>query len=164
MKKATVYLDTSVINFLFADDAPELKQVTEEFFETTVKLGLMKCCISEYVLAEINQTKDENKRVKLLNVISEYNLEIIEITLTQEIEELAEKYLNTGIIPEKKIADALHVAVVTVMNIDYLASWNYKHLANVNKEAKILNLNFTLNYHHNLRLVTPSNLLGNEND
>jgi len=33
MIKSTIYLDTSVINFLFADDAPEKKEITMDFFK-----------------------------------------------------------------------------------------------------------------------------------
>jgi len=33
MNKLKIYLDTSVINFLFADDAPEFKEITKDFFE-----------------------------------------------------------------------------------------------------------------------------------
>ncbi|HPZ10241.1 MAG TPA: hypothetical protein PL110_19280 [Candidatus Eremiobacteraeota bacterium] len=36
MRKLKLYLDTSVINFLFADDAPEKQRVTQEFFEDSV--------------------------------------------------------------------------------------------------------------------------------
>ncbi len=166
MKIATVYLDTSVINFLFHDDVPEFRKITEHFFNTTIKLGLVKCYVSDYVLEEVNQTKDKTKRDQLLKVISDYNIEIVELTKQQEeeIEELANKYLEVGIIPAKKVFDALHVAIVSVLNIDYLVSWNYKHLANVNKEAKFLQLNYTMNYHHNLRLVSPTALTEYGND
>lgn len=36
MNKLKIYLDTSVINFLFADDAPEFKEITKDFFEKYV--------------------------------------------------------------------------------------------------------------------------------
>ena len=39
MKKLKIYLDTSVINFLFADDVPEFRKITEDFFENYVKKG-----------------------------------------------------------------------------------------------------------------------------
>lgn len=39
MKKLKIYLDTSVINFLFADDVPEFQKITEDFFENYVKKG-----------------------------------------------------------------------------------------------------------------------------
>jgi len=61
MIKSTIYLDTSVINFLFADDAPEKKEITIDFFENFVKLGVYDTYITEYVIAEINQTPDNEE-------------------------------------------------------------------------------------------------------
>jgi hypothetical protein len=46
MKKTKIYLDTSVISFLFADDAPELKAVTEDFFQNYVRTAVYDVCIS----------------------------------------------------------------------------------------------------------------------
>lgn len=40
MKKIKIYLDTSVINFLFADDSPEKKEITEQFFDLFIKTGI----------------------------------------------------------------------------------------------------------------------------
>ena len=55
--------------------------------------------------------------------------------------------------------DALHVAFCTVNKIDYLVSWNYKHLANVNREKKITAINIQYNYLHPLRICTPLELI-----
>ena len=59
--KSVLYLDTSVINFLFADDAPELKTATIDFFDNFINTSIYEAYISEYVLQEINQTSDEKK-------------------------------------------------------------------------------------------------------
>ena len=53
-----------------------------------------------------------------------------------------------GIIPKKKTADSLHIAYSTVFQMDILLSWNFKHLANINKEQKIIILNKTLGYNY----------------
>lgn len=37
MKKISIYLDTSIINFLYANDVLEKKEVTIDFFENCVK-------------------------------------------------------------------------------------------------------------------------------
>lgn len=66
MRKNTVYLDTSVINFLFADDAPYLKTATIDFFDNFVKTVIHETYISEYVLLEINKTSDREKKEKLI--------------------------------------------------------------------------------------------------
>jgi hypothetical protein len=66
--KSTIYLDTSAINFLFAEDAPEKKEITVDFFDNFVKLGVYDTFVTEYVIAEINQTSNDLERSRLLKV------------------------------------------------------------------------------------------------
>lgn len=90
MKKLKIYLDTSVINHLFADDVPEAKQHTQNLFNFYIKNKVFETYISSVVIAEINDTKDELKRAKLLSVIDEYNLAYLDFDQNQaEIESLA---------------------------------------------------------------------------
>jgi predicted nucleic acid-binding protein len=165
-KKIKIYLDTSVPNFLFADDSPEKMEITVDFFENFVKPGIYNSFVSQIVLAEIEATNNLKKRIDLLRIIEEYPIEILEYNDNEaiEIQELAEKYIDNRIIPEKKLADALHIALCVVKGIDYLVSWNYKHLANVNQEHKIKMLNWELGYRIDLRIITPLELIdyGNE--
>ena len=53
MKNLSVYLDTSVINFLFADDSPERKAITIDFFDNFIQTGIYETYISDVVIAEI---------------------------------------------------------------------------------------------------------------
>ena len=73
-----IYLDTSVINFLFATDAPEKRDITIDFFDNFIRTGKYETFISEFVIAEIEDTKNEEKRTQLLNVIREYPIDFIE--------------------------------------------------------------------------------------
>jgi predicted nucleic acid-binding protein len=159
MKKLKIYLDTSIINFLFADDAPELKAVTIEFFDNFIKNSIYETYVSEYVLLEINKTSDYLKKEKLLEVIEKYPIELLEITHEDDIELLANAYIQNNIIPANKKLDALHIAVSTVSDINFLVSWNYKHLANVNREKKIIAVNIQYNYLYPLRICTPLELI-----
>jgi predicted nucleic acid-binding protein len=134
--RSTVYLDTSAINFLFADDSPEKQAITADFFENFIRPGIYETWVSDYVLQEINQTPAEVQRHRLLDVIDEYPIDVLVIESEEEVDLLADSYLRAGVIPPKKLLDALHVATCTVHRIDYLVSWNYKHLANVNREQK----------------------------
>ena len=122
MRKLKLYLDTSVINFLFADDAPEKQRVTQEFFEDSVSQGKFDIYVSDVVIGEIKNTKDIDKRNNLLEVIYKYNLNIL--SLSEEAIELADEYLKQSVIPEKKVEDARHIAIATVSGCDMLLSWN----------------------------------------
>ncbi len=77
----------------------------------------------------------------------------------EQIDVLAERYITNGVIPEKKKFDALHIACAVIHYIDYLVSWNYKHLANINRERKVISVNLANNYLKNIRIITPLELI-----
>jgi len=158
----TAYLDTSAINFLFADDAPEKKEITIDFFDNFVKAGVYKAFISNFVLHELNQTKDMATRNRLLKVIDDYFIETLELNNPNEVRALAQLYLEKGVIPAKKTFDALHIATAVTHKIDYLVSWNYRHLANVSREKKVIAINIENNYLHPIRILTPIELIDYE--
>ncbi len=157
--KPNIYLDTSVINFLFADDAPERKQITVDFFQNFIRSAVYQTFISTVVLEEINNTKNEQKRTQLLSVVDDYPLEFAALSATNEITALSDLYVANGIIPVKKKADALLIAITVVNRFDYLVSWNFQHLANVNREQRVLILNQQNNYLHPFRIITPLQLM-----
>jgi rRNA-processing protein FCF1 len=157
MKLQKVYLDTSVINFLYADDAPDFKKVTEEFFYSFVRERKYDIYISNVVIEEINETQNDEKRKMLLQVVKEYELNVV--ILNEEANRLANVYVTEKIIPERKIEDARHIAITTVNNIDILLSWNFKHLANVNKKIQIKLVNEKEGYFYPIDLLTPIQLI-----
>lgn len=126
MKRPQLYLETSVWNFYFANDAPEKREVTLTFFEK-IKQGEYEIFISDIVIEEIGRA-DDNKRRSLLNIIVEYNP--VRLMINEEVAELAQKYISEGVLPLSKIDDAMHAAVATVFEMDALISWNLKHLSN----------------------------------
>lgn len=160
MKRPSVYLDTSVINFLFADDSPDLQIITQSFFHDFVGPKLYQVCVSTFVLDELKQTLDRAHRLRLLTVLDDYQVELLPILNMAEIESLAQQYLQTGALPPSKLYDALHVAFCTVAKLDYLVSWNFKHLANVNRERRLLAVNQSLGYLHSFRILNPLDLTG----
>lgn len=158
-RRFKIYLDTSVINFLFADDAPELKVYTVDFFDNFIRTSIYETYISAFVIDEIQQTKDSRKKEALLNVVKDYSIELLPITNSSELEELAQQYISHGAIPPKKLYDAYHIACSVLHQIDYLVSWNFKHLANVNREKKVIAVNTENNYMYPLRIITPLELI-----
>lgn len=60
MRKLKLYLDTSVWNFFFADDAPEKRDVTKEFFDL-IQRGYYEVYISDVVLDEIRDAPETKK-------------------------------------------------------------------------------------------------------
>lgn len=164
MRKERIYLDTSVINFLFADDSPEFRDRTIEFFDEWVKPGKYEVFISKVVVDELSDTKDPEERKKLLNVIDKYPIKMITASekTIEDIEFLASEYIKREIIPEKKLADALHVAYSVVHEMDYLLSWNFKHLANIHKEKTITLINNEYGFNYPFKMRNPLEVLGDE--
>ena len=64
-----------------------------------------------------------NRRMEMIESISE-------IEVNQEAILLAQALVSDGLVPKKAAADALHIAIATVQGMDYLLTWNMKHLAN----------------------------------
>jgi predicted nucleic acid-binding protein len=87
----------------------------------------------------------------------------LELNNRPELDELAANYVKEGIIPEKKLLDAYHIAVAVTNQINILVSWNYKHLANVNRERRINVVNLAKNYLNEIRIITPLELMDYEN-
>jgi len=153
MRRLRIYLDTSVINFVFAQDAPDFQRATIEFFEDHSML--YDLYISDVVLLEIDRTSDPQHRERLHSVLAKHNVGILPDDDADEVRRLAQRYIEKGVIPRSKIEDAMHVAYATVHEIDVLLSWNFRHLANLNKETKVVSANMEEGYLHPLRLVSP---------
>ena len=62
--------------------------------------------------------------------------------------------------PARKTEDAFHLAVAVFHSMDVLASWNYQHLANVNKERRVVAVCQELGYWYPMRLTTPFEVMG----
>ena len=121
------------LEFYFADDAPEKKEVTLEFFNE-VKRGEYDIYISDVVFDEIERASEEEKRL-LSNLISEFSPEIL--LINEEIVRLAKKYIAEMALPKRAGDDSKHTAVATFYEMDALVSWNLKHLANLKRKQKI---------------------------
>lgn len=153
MKKLSIYLDTSIISFYFAEDAPFYQQITRDFFHNYI--DDYDVYISEIVMLELRNTNDNELKSKFIELTRHYQLDVIQIEENPELNQLAKEYIKNGIIPESKIEDAYHIAVSVYHGIDILLSWNFKHLANIQKQIQINALNTKLGYLKPINLFNP---------
>ena len=151
MKRPQLYLETSVWNFYFADDAPEKREITQAFFDK-IRQGGYEIFVSDAVIEEIGRANDEKKQ-RLLNIIKEYDPK--RLTINEEVMELTQKYISEEVFPANKVEDAIHAAVATVYEMDALISWNLKHLSNLKKMEMINGINMKEGYFKRLELITP---------
>ena len=147
-----IYLETSVINFLFAEDAPEKMKITEEFFNVRDEYEVF---ISDIVLLEIEQATEQKKEL-LLNVIKKFKIKALESS--EQIENLAEIYVNEGIIPKKYINDALHIAIATKYKMDAIISCNLTHIVKFKTKLQVKKINEKLN-EKDVIICTPEEMV-----
>jgi rRNA-processing protein FCF1 len=159
MKKLKVYLDTSVISYLYQLDAPEKMKDTLELWEL-FKKGVYDVYISDIVLREIDGC-DEEKLDILLDYLSQINYTIIETS--EDTVELAEKFINFGILKQKSFDDCQHIAAAILSGCDIITSWNFKHIVNV-RTVKGVKIITTLEGYKDLLIYPPSVLLEEGDD
>lgn len=144
MKKPKLYLDTSVLNFALTDK-PELslqKKATLDLFKL-IKDGEYEAFISDVVTAEIDLAP-QDIAVRLRGEIKKIMPE--GLTLSNEAEELASKYISEGIIPDRYENDALHIAIASVNSLDIIVSWNFEHIVKLKTKHGVMAINTLLGY------------------
>ena len=147
-KKTKLYLDTSIINYIFAEQLPEKMRLTKRLFRYADE-AKYELFVSDVVLREL-RAADEPKRTKLLSKVEG----IKEVLNSSESEELANEYVHSKVISRNFIDDARHVAIAVCNNLDAIVSWNYKHLVNINKTKQINIINEMMGYKH-IEIISP---------
>ncbi len=89
-------------------------------------------------------------------------MKFVEIGINEEVLYLAGLYISNEILPKKSIADSLHIALCIINKIEILLSWNYKHLANINKKKQINILNMKENCLNIIEIITPYEVINEE--
>jgi hypothetical protein len=84
-----------------------------------------------------------------------------EYAVNEEMTKLAEKYMEQKIVSENYYSDALHIAVATVIGVDVLVSWNFKHIVNLDKIKLFNSVNLREGYNA-LEIRTPGEVVENE--
>jgi predicted nucleic acid-binding protein len=149
--KLSLYLETSVIGAYLDNGDPFRRDLTIRWFEH--ELSEYRVFSSILVQREIERL-EEPHRTGYLKIIKP--LERLEFS--DEIAILAEGYISRGIFHRKFIADAFHVALASVHKIDYLVTWNFGHIANVRKQARIRLFNTAAGF-FSPAIVTPEFLV-----
>jgi hypothetical protein len=124
VKPLRVYVETSVWGSPFDDDAPMLTEITQQFFKEA-RLGFFELYSSEVVVGELRRAP-ESRRSKMIGLHDKLSPTVLGITA--EALELSKEYVARQLIPERYDNDALHIAIATVAEIEFLVSWNFKHI------------------------------------
>lgn len=150
-----VYADTSTIGGCFDIEFKEWSLAL--FLE--YQQGSKTIMLSDLTIQELEFAREE-----IRNKIAELPKEqIISLGVNDEAIKLAETYINEGALTNKSYNDALHIALATINNADVLASWNFKHIVNINRIRLYNSINLKLGYKM-IEIRAPREILNTTND
>ncbi|KXS93230.1 MULTISPECIES: type II toxin-antitoxin system VapC family toxin [Microcystis] len=153
----TVYIETSILGYLTARPSRDIIvaaniEITREWWE--FRRSDFQLYSSQAVAKETakGDAKIASQRLEILG-----NLSLLD--LNQAVLDLAERFLERSNLPAKADVDAVHIAVATVHGMDYLLTWNCKHIANAQIQRKLAEISIDFGYELPI-LCTANELLG----
>lgn len=124
----SVYLETTIISYLVARPSRDLvlaahQSVTRDWWDT--QRPKYRCVISQEVVREVANGEREMAQRRLAMID-----DLPRIALGGEVARLVESFMQTGALPPHMRTDAVHLAAAVFARVDYLLTWNCRHLAN----------------------------------
>ena len=152
-EKPRVYLDTSIFSYLV--DSRDILEVdierTHEWWEQEKQF--YEVVTSQFAVSELEKKNFPNQDLAL-----KYARGVKELDISQEIRQTAKYYIQEFVMPSDSERDAAHLAVASFYKVDYLLTWNCKHLANIKKKRHIEIINKKLGLFVP-ELITPNMLI-----
>jgi predicted nucleic acid-binding protein len=155
--KPIIYLETTIISYLTARPSRDLiiaahQQITQEWWDT--QRNHYNLYVSQLVINEASKgdSAASERRLAVLNSIPLLALSEPAITLS-------EQFILHHAVPKQAVEDALHIALATIHGVDYLLTWNCKHIANAERWSAIADVCNQQGYDPPI-ICTPEGLLG----
>ena len=154
--RAKVYIETTVISYLTARPNRDVviaghQKITREWWRTCYdRFDLVS---SQLVVREAGAGDPQAAKERLERLATLTLLEVTEEAVT-----LAQELVSTGAVSEKAAEDALHLAIAVTNGVEYLLTWNCKHLANATMRTKIEDVCRSAGYEPVI-ICTPEELL-----
>jgi predicted nucleic acid-binding protein len=123
--KQKIYIDTSVFGGYF----------DEEFSNQTIPL-FERIKNEEFILlySSVTQGELENAPNYIKELVKSLKVDYTEyIDLSEDAIDLANEYISEKVVGLTSYADCLHIALATINRADYLVSWNFKHIVNIQR-------------------------------
>jgi len=118
-----LYLETTMFNYYF--DADHDGHTDTVCLFERIRAGDHEAYTSIYALEELDDAP-EPKRSSMLALLDKYN--IIVLPITDESDQLADLYISERIIPPRFRLDGAHIAITSINRLDYVLSYNFKHI------------------------------------
>lgn len=136
--KARVYIETSVVSYLTGRSSRDLvvaahQELTRQWWRERAQE--FELVVSDLVMEEA-QGGDAEAACARMEALARLPV----LPTHQEAVALAESLLSAGLNPREAAADALHIALAATHGMDYLLTWNCKHIANALLRNRIVSL------------------------
>jgi hypothetical protein len=148
-----IYADTSVIG---GCEDEEFRVHSRRLMDAFVR-GNLRLVLSELTLRELASAPSAVRDV--LITVPDGNIEVVRLTAAAD--ELARRYLAEGILTANMLADAQHIAMATVANVDALVSWNFRHVVNLPRIHGYHSVNAKLGY-PTIEIRSPREVLADD--
>jgi len=131
----TIYIETTIVSYLVANPSRDLilsahQKITREWWRE--EQGNCRWVTSEGVRREVSLGDPAMSRRRL-----EALAEIAVLRVDDAVRLLAKELVQEKLLPPAAVSDALHAAVATLHQVDYLLTWNCRHLANPHLQKKL---------------------------
>lgn len=159
MTKRRVYIETSFISYLTARPARTIvaaahQQITQDWWQR--ERGRYDLVISELVLREC-AAGDIHAAQKRLDAL--HGIPLLDIN--DDVRTIAMGLVTEGYVPAHVFEDAMHIAIAAVHGVDFVLTWNFKHIANPMLQEQIAR--FLDSRHYPMPFIcSPQELLGDD--
>ena len=153
--KQQIYIDTSVVGGYFDE---EFKEVTQQFFQRLEK-GEIIFVVSDLLDIELINAPEQVRKL-LYNYSAD---KFVRVELTEEAVQLADTYISEKVVGKTSLTDCRHIALATIHKVDVLASWNFKHIVNLDRIKGYNSVNLKLGYQM-IEIRSPKDLINYENE
>ena len=157
--RARVYLETSFVSYLLGKATTDIKISVDQAWTRKWWNEIAPSCdvfVSDFVLAEARNGNVEQvtKRIEFLREIPLLDYD------NERVESLARKLVGDEAFPPNAATDAYHAAVSATCGMDYLLTWNCKHIANPVRLPKTMRIIRAEGYACP-QILTPANYFQN---
>ena len=153
--KQRIYIDTSVVGGYFDE---EFKEATTMLFDRLDKNEII------FVVSDLLDLELLNAPQYVRQLLHNYPTDKFQrIELTEEAIKLADTYINEKVVGKTSLEDCRHIALATIYKVDVLASWNFKHIVNLDRIKGYNSVNMRLGYSI-IEIRSPKDLVNYGND
>jgi predicted nucleic acid-binding protein len=153
--KQKIYIDTSVVGGYFDE---EFKDATIALFHRLENKEII------FVVSDLLELELINAPQKVRELLYNYSADkFVRIELTEEAIILADNYISEKVVGQTSLEDCRHIALATINKVDVLASWNFKHIVNLDRIKGYNSVNLRLGYQI-IEIRSPKDLINYGND